>query len=406
MKQAAYATLGALFTAVVASAVHGSESKDAGAAQPAPGCATSGCHLPIRAHQRLHEPVAENQCDACHEPKQGATPFQSGPRHEFKRAGDNPELCYACHDRLARHRLVHEPVNMGVCVLCHDPHGAEHSALLRVDTDRQLCVQCHRVAFGQGGHVHPPVSDGTCGACHDPHGSDHEKFLRAAPPELCLDCHVAVEELLDEASVTHSVVTTGRSCLACHDPHISKFERLLVREQMGLCLSCHDRELDSGEGMIADLARYLKSNPNHHGPVSDGNCTACHNPHGGTVFRMLLEAYPPGPYAPFEEGRYALCFDCHESQMVEHERDDEATEFRNGDLNLHYAHVRRQDRGCTCGTCHDVHAGTGPKHMADPMTSKRQALLIRYEPSATGGSCQSGCHTMRAYDRVRPVENE
>ncbi len=136
------------------------------------------------------------------------------------------------------------------------------------------------------------------------------------------------------------------------------------------------------------------------------NCSACHNPHGGAIYRLLTEAYPAGPYAPFDVESYALCFGCHDVEMVEEERDDEVTEFRNGDLNLHYVHVNREDKGCTCGTCHDAHAGTGPKHIADPMAFGQQAILTKYEATATGGSCLSSCHAMWAYDRIHPVKNE
>ncbi len=406
MKQVLCVAVGGLLATLVVLPALAQHGKGASVAEPAPTCATSECHLPIRQFQRLHEPVAANRCDACHEPKEGATPFQAGARHEFTRAANKPELCYACHDRLAQVAHVHQPVKMGVCVLCHDPHGAEHALFLRVDTDRKLCAQCHRVTVDRGAHVHPPVSDGTCGACHNAHGSGHEKFLRAAAPELCLDCHDTIEELLDDATVTHDAVTTGRSCLSCHDPHASDVERLLVGEGAALCLSCHDTELDTEDGKIRNMAEYLEANPNHHGPVRDKNCSACHNPHGGTTYRLLTEAYPAGPHAPFDEERYALCLGCHDVEMVEEERDDEVTEFRNGDLNLHYLHVNRKDKGCTCGTCHDPHAGRGPKHMAEPQAFGKQAILIKYEPGANGGSCLSSCHAIRAYDRIQPVQNQ
>ncbi len=369
-------------------------------------CTTSNCHLQVTQNKRVHEPVATNQCDACHEPKQGATPYEAGPRHEFKRAGDNPELCYACHDRLAETSLVHQPVKMGVCILCHDPHGAEHAMFLRVETDRQLCAQCHRATFDQGDHVHPPVSDGTCRACHNPHGSDHKQLLHAAPPELCLDCHDTIEELLDDATVTHDVVTTGQACLSCHDPHVSGAKHLLLGEPMALCLSCHDQELDSGGGKIRNIAQHLKANPNHHGPTRDENCSACHNPHGGMFFRLLTEAYPADLLGPFDEDRYALCFGCHELEMVEEERDEEVTEFRNGDLNLHYVHVNREVEGSACHVCHDAHASKNPKHIVDPGFLGMGGIQMAYERSATGGSCRSECHQRKAYDRDHPVQNE
>ena len=277
MKQVVGVAVGGLLLTLLVLPALAQQGKGASVAEPAPNCSTSGCHLEIQQYARLHDPVAANRCDACHHPKEAATPFQAGPRHEFKRAGDNPELCYACHDRLGDDSFVHEPVKMGVCILCHNPHGAARASFLRVDTDRKLCAQCHRVTIDQGDHVHSPVGDGTCGACHDPHGSDHEKFLRAVPPELCLDCHDTIEDLLDEADVTHDPVTTGRSCLGCHDAHASDMEYLVVGEPMGLCLSCHDKELETGDGKIRNIDQHLKDNSNHHGPVRDKNCAACHN---------------------------------------------------------------------------------------------------------------------------------
>ena len=358
MSQLMYATVGGLVAAglVVIAPAQPRAGQPSAASAGGATCATSGCHLRVTQHQQVHQPVAEHQCEVCHVPKERSTPLQAGVRHEFRRAGDDPEVCYACHDRLGEDDFVHEPVKMGVCILCHDPHGAERASLLRVDTDRQMCELCHRETFDRGDYIHGPVSTGTCLACHDPHGSKHQKFLAAEP--------------------------------------------------MGLCLSCHDKELDSDDGTIRNIAAYLASNPNHHGPIKDRNCVACHNPHGGSVFRLLALAYPQGNYAAYDEDRYALCLDCHDVEMVEEERDEEATEFRNGDLNLHYVHVNRDDKGSTCGACHDVHAGKGPKHIADPVYLGQQAVLIGFEATATGGSCTTPCHATWAYDRVDPVKNE
>ncbi len=406
MRQMMFLTAGGLLAASLVATAPAQRPTGGAAAARAPSCTTSGCHAGVLQYGRLHQPVGEHRCDACHNPLEGATPFQPGTRHEFKRAADNPELCYACHDRLAEDAHVHPPVKMGVCMLCHDPHGAERASLLRVDTDQKLCAQCHRVKFDQSKHMHPPVGDGLCGACHDPHGSDHEKFLRSPAPELCLDCHDDIEELLDDASVTHDAVTTGRSCLGCHDPHASDVERLLVGEAMGLCLSCHDKELDSDGGRIRNIAQHLKANPNHHGPTRDGNCSACHNPHGGTFYRLLTEAYPAEPEGPFDEDRYALCFGCHDLEMVEEERDDEVTGFRNGALNLHYVHVNREVKGAACRVCHDAHAGKNPMHIVDPGALRAEGIEMTYTPSPTGGSCLSSCHKVKAYDRDNPVPNE
>jgi predicted CXXCH cytochrome family protein len=114
---------------------------------------------------------------------------------------------------------------------------------------------------------------------------------------------------VDAATVQHKALTSPKSCLACHDPHGSAVEHVLLKEPMALCLSCHDKELSSDGGKIAGLGKLLEQNPNHHGPIRQKNCTACHEAiHGGTEFRLLSGTYPPEFYSPFDEAKYAFCF--------------------------------------------------------------------------------------------------
>ena len=40
------------------------------------------------------------------------------------------------------------------------------------------------------------------------------------------------------------------------------------------------------------------------------------------------------------------------------------TGFRDGDVNLHYLHVNREEKGRTCRTCHEMHGSDLPNHMA------------------------------------------
>ena len=129
MSQLMYATVGGLVAAglVVIAPAQPRAGQPPAASAGGATCATSGCHLRVTQHQQVHQPVAEHQCEVCHVPKERSTPLQAGVRHEFRRAGDDPELCYACHDRLGEDDFVHEPVKMGVCILCHDPHGVDAS---------------------------------------------------------------------------------------------------------------------------------------------------------------------------------------------------------------------------------------------------------------------------------------
>ena len=202
-------------------------------------------------------------------------------------------------------------------------------------------------------------------------------------------------------------MTTERECLNCHDPHGSDFARVLVSDTKTLCFECHDREIELPDGKkLADIKAVLASGKSLHGPVAQDNCGACHMIHGGDHFRLLVKEYPPEFYAPFAEESYALCFSCHDKQLVEDERTTALTDFRNGDVNLHYLHVNRDKKGRTCRACHETHASNAEKHIRDsvPFGKGGWELPIGFEKTASGGSCSPGCHKPFGYDRDRAVE--
>jgi predicted CXXCH cytochrome family protein len=279
----------------VAAAAADRRADGAAAARPET-CSAGDCHPAIKRFGQVHPPVEEDQCELCHKPKAGATPFAAGLRHEFERAAGNAELCYECHDRLDEEAHTHEPVGQGLCVLCHDPHGAERAALLRMAPDRALCMQCHRADSLEGDHVHEPVAEGKCGECHEYHGGDHRRLLR-------------------------------------------------------------------GE-FTAEL------------------------------------------YEPFDLRRYELCYGCHESDQVTESVTTTATGFRNGDVNLHFIHVNREEKGRTCNVCHQMHASMGPHLVNETTPFGTWQLPLNYRPTETGGSCLPGCHRRKGYDRVKPLQNE
>jgi len=107
-------------------------------------------------------------------------------------------------------------------------------------------------------------------------------------------------------------------------------------------------------------------------------------------------------YTKFDLKKYDLCFTCHEANIVLTSKTTTLTNFRNGEVNLHFVHVNRDDKGRSCKTCHDVHASNLPNHMAlsVPFEGSGWAMPIEYEKSATGGSCAPGCHKPRTYDRT------
>jgi predicted CXXCH cytochrome family protein len=363
-------------------------------------CSSAGCHDAYAGKAVVHGPVATDTCDACHE-------AASGEKHRFDFTEEGADLCLDCHDELVEDlAFLHGPVAAGACTACHNPHASDHPAMLFAQGPN-LCMKCHdamRTRMTQKKHVHAPAKE-ECTSCHDPHGAGNSMMLTASPPELCIECHDTIEELMEDSAVTHNALTSGKSCAACHQPHASDVEHVLLMEQMDLCLSCHNKPLKSGRGQVLNMAQLLLDNPNHHGPVAQKDCTSCHQAHGGENFRMLVEGFPAGFYAPFDEDRYALCFSCHEPELALDEETDTLTNFRNGKENLHYRHVNRKVKGRTCRACHNVHASRREKFITETVPFGEWRLPLNYQQTSTGGSCQPGCHREYRYDREKPVVN-
>jgi predicted CXXCH cytochrome family protein len=413
------------------------------------GCVTEVCHANIKQHQTLHGPVSVNACDACHT-------LVDPVEHLYELARPGPEMCTFCHDlQIDEAMVVHEPLRTGDCTKCHDPHGGVDRKFLRAASASALCGQCHiDVAEGMA-HVHGPVAAGACAACHEPHASTHPNLLQAEGPDLCngchvttkkqletlrvvhgpvasscqtchnahasnhemmlvedpetlcLDCHERIRNMVETATEQHAAVTTERSCLNCHEPHASDYPRVLRSSMTELCFECHDREIEMPDGRkLGNIKKVIETGTSLHGPVAQDNCAACHEIHGGSRFRLLVKEYPPEFYAGFEEEKYALCFSCHDKEVFENPETTTLTDFRNGDLNLHYLHVNRKKKGRTCRACHETHASQKEKHIREtvPFGTGGWLLPIRFEKTETGGSCAPGCHVKYAYDRENPVQ--
>jgi len=78
-------------------------------------------------------------------------------------------VCYQCHDDNNGKAYVHGPVNMGVCGVCHTPHGSSIKGFLNARKET-LCSSCHSTLMS----THPDQSSKLCVECHDPHSSDRE----------------------------------------------------------------------------------------------------------------------------------------------------------------------------------------------------------------------------------------
>jgi predicted CXXCH cytochrome family protein len=408
-------------------------------------CINAGCHATYGASRFVHGVLWQDEnCSVCHEPDQG------GHEYPLKRPGN--ETCLSCHDSVTggrphghmaadvgcttchephasdhrpllrvpaadlcrgchpseRHAFSHPPFAGGECVACHEPHESDFAGLLRGGEGAEHCYLCHEDIAGAiagAALVHAPAAQ-ACNTCHSPHGSDHPHLLGQAIETQCLACHGDIEKTVEGAEAPHGALSLGEQCANCHDAHASSQPSLLKDRQDVLCLRCHDEPIVADDGRtIPSMTETIRDRAFLHGPVESGNCAGCHTVHGGSQSRLLSANFAPSFYASFDLKHYALCFECHESELVTTQRTDALTNFRDGDLNLHYLHVNRQVKGRSCRTCHEVHGSDQPAHIAEtvPFEGSGWPLPIGFEKTATGGSCAPGCHKPMGYDRDEPI---
>lgn len=308
--------------------------------------------------------------------------------------------CVSCHSSLIRKSFVHAPVSDGDCDVCHG-NMTEDPPFGLVDTGVALCWECHddhRTSVKNAGYLHAVIRDEGCLGCHDPHGSDTTRyFLREDELTLCLGCHRKETRKMirhmETAGVVHKPVTEGR-CSSCHASHAANYKKLTKKgpEDESLCFSCH-------EGM----AERATSSPDRHGPVREGLCTPCHEPHAGYYARDLKYNVSEQFYNTFDFRTYSLCFKCHRETIVLDRFTTHLTNFRNGERNLHFHHVNREN-GHSCLVCHEVHMGSQQHHIRTFIPFGEWEIPMAYIATPTGGSCSASCHVPREYDRYQPVE--
>ena len=85
--------------------------------------------------------------------------------------------------------------------------------------------------------------------------------------------------------------------------------------------------------------------------------------------------------------------------MIKDPKTTTLTKFRNGDENLHYVHVNKDERGRTCRACHEVHASKQTHQIRDavPYGHTGYMLKINFTQTPTGGICAKTCHVTRSY---------
>ncbi len=414
-------------------------------------CVTSKCHSNIKKLPYLHGPVGAYQCTVCHQASpQNLKKHARRPKSfmDFKFPTGNKTVCIMCHDSKWQGKYVHEPVADGDCTGCHNPHGGQNRFFIPTKKEADTCFQCHENNKMVKKYLHGPVAAGECTACHTPHASNYKMLLIADKNKICFKCH-SDKKRWEKFPVKHKPFTKG--CLDCHDPHNSDVKmHLKAKSEKQLCLKCHSKIkkdkklvqeiehsryphkpvakgecgkchnphatkygylLRASEKNICfmchkKIAERVKTCKYVHGPVKTGGCGACHEVHGSNYPFILVKYFPKKFYNNYSKGMYDLCFECHNEEKISDPKTKE-TNFRNGDVNLHYVHVLIPGKGRSCKACHEVHAANQPDLIRKgvPFGSGGWILPIHFKKTKFGGSCVVACHKPKRYSRKKYIKN-
>ena len=322
------------------------------------------------------------------------------------------EACIECHKRTVNKDILHGPTATD-CTSCHEANGQKHpqedvAGFKLFAEGAALCYSCHtelEEAFGLK-NVHKPVKNGECTECHEVHSSNDPKLLFTKSPDLCFFCHSNFDKDREQAKTVHTASYEGNSCIQCHTPHASAEKKLLAGKSKDLCLNCHNKKIEKTNGVvIANIGKKIDESSYLHKALNK-RCTGCHNAHFSSRDLLLQNDFPVGPYAKGVEESFTLCFDCHDTDLLNVEKTTTGTMFREVDRNLHFVHVNKE-KGRNCTTCHDVHAANNTKLIATTVKFGRWNMPLNYIESETGGTCATGCHKEQSYSRgAAPISNE
>jgi len=335
--------------------------------------------------KHVHGPVGVGQCTMCHDPHESENKKLLKINEE--------ELCYTCHESMDEEKFVHGPVALAQCLTCHDPHGSENSSILNSPAE-ELCFTCHGDRITEKNIVHGDEMLNDCTSCHNAHASSHKYQLVSELPGLCSDCHGDVGSV----KFPHFPVFEGM-CLDCHNAHNSDAAgQTKYNGESNLCFECH-----------TDIEEKVASSKFVHNMVGE-NCIECHNPHGSENPNILNKYFSPNFYNIYSNENHALCSECHYVTESIEKENNVITEFRNGEENLHFVHVTaKPQKARNCKVCHDPHASNQEKFIkkespfGKSLDEAKYMIPIDFTKTETGGTCATGCHKPKSYDRINPV---
>lgn len=182
---------------------------------------------------------------------------------------------------------------------------------------------------------------------------------------VCFQCHK--KEAFQKA-VVHKPVTQGQ-CSACHNPHVARYKGLLQKKGSDLCYSCHQ---DKGKAFEKGFV---------HLPVKQGKCLSCHDAHSSNGKGLLRASMSD------------LCLDCHK------------------ELKSNYAYAHSTYAKGECLVCHQPHQSENPlllktasNKLCQSCHNKGGANYTHKSFSMEAVNCLS-CHTPHGSDQKALIRN-
>jgi predicted CXXCH cytochrome family protein len=152
---------------------------------------------------RLDDVRADDVCIQCHSQGQPLANPIEGRYYDWP-VGYQPGARLSDFWRLEEHRIGEE-------TFTHWPDGTAHKNRMQGNDFVQSQMALKGVR---------------CYACHDTHGTQHEADLRLPGNAVCLQCHNPVMQPGPRGSLEfhtqHAANSTGSQCVACHMPAIEQ----------------------------------------------------------------------------------------------------------------------------------------------------------------------------------------
>lgn len=279
--------------------------------------------------------------------------------------------------------------------------GSTRNSFIKAGNEPK-CSDCHGELLGKK-TVHAAASGG-CENCHSidirEHTESSAKGLKLfeSLPGLCYKCHEDVKKDILASNQLHSALRLKSSCTSCHSPHSSDNEKLLYTELNKQCLNCHNKDVSATGRPVVNMKTLIANSKVIHPPVRDDACVVCHKAHAAENNNLLNNSFPVGNYAAKEAAAFGICWDCHDIDLFREPKTTTATNFRNGEKNLHFIHLN-SGTSRSCIMCHNVHGSPNEHLIEDKVKFGQWNLPVRYTPTKNGGSCFPGCHVQKSYSR-------